>query len=159
MVSDPFDPERFVQAQRGVYDTALQELRAGRKRSHWIWFIFPQVAGLGMSATSRRYSLTGLEEARAYLAHPLLGQRLREATTALLAQRASASAVLGELDALKFRSSMTLFALADPAEPILPGRWSASSAAKPIRARGNCSTHPIPTLDRQIQSPVHVQPG
>src|SRR5690606_22427723 len=78
----------------------------------------PQVAGLGMSATSRRYSLTGLEEARAYLAHPLLGPRLREAVTALLDQRAGASAVLGELDALKFRSSMTLFALADPAEPI-----------------------------------------
>ena len=117
MASDPFDLERFVQAQQGVYDTALQELRAGRKRSHWIWFIFPQVAGLGMSATSRRYSLTGLEEARVYLAHPLLGPRLREAVTALLDQRAGASAVLGELDALKFRSSMTLFALADPAEP------------------------------------------
>lgn len=117
MKTDEFRLSRFVEAQQGSYATALQELRSGRKRSHWIWFIFPQLRGLGRSAMSEEYGLTGLAEARAYLAHPLLGQRLREAAGVMLAhQRLGASAVLGELDALKFRSCLTLFSLADPSE-------------------------------------------
>jgi uncharacterized protein (DUF1810 family) len=112
------DVERFVAAQDGVYDTALAELRAGRKRTHWMWFVFPQIAGLGSSPTARRYALCGLDEARAYLAHPVLGPRLREASRALLAVRGrSAEQILGYPDDLKLRSSMTLFARAadDPA--------------------------------------------
>jgi len=110
---------RFREAQVQWYATALRELRAGKKRSHWVWFVFPQLKGLGCSANAERYGLSGLAEARAYLADALLGQRLRECTAAMLAhQSLGASAVLGELDALKFRSCLTLFALADPGEPV-----------------------------------------
>lgn len=117
MDADTFDLARFVSAQAHAYATALEEIRAGRKRSHWIWFVFPQLGGLGTSPTSLRYGLSGLAEARAYLAHPVLGERLREATAAMLAHAPrTADAVLGELDALKFRSCLTLFALADPSE-------------------------------------------
>ncbi len=115
------DLQRFVDAQDrgGTYDQALRELRAGRKTSHWMWFVFPQVAGLGRSTTAQRYAIADLEEARAYLAHPALGPRLREATQALMAHGAtSAEAVLGGIDALKLRSSMTLFARAEPDEPL-----------------------------------------
>lgn len=113
------DLERFVDAQAGTYDQALAELRAGRKTSHWMWWVFPQVAGLGMSDTSRTYAVAGLAEARAYLRHDVLGPRLRECCRALLAlQDVSATRVLGEIDAIKLRSSMTLFAVADPAEPV-----------------------------------------
>ena len=110
--------ERFVEAQAGVYDTALAELRAGRKRSHWMWFVFPQIAGLGHSATAQRYAIAGLDEARAYLAHPVLGPRLAEAAQALLGvEGRSAAEIMGYPDDLKLRSSMTLFAEAadDPA--------------------------------------------
>jgi uncharacterized protein (DUF1810 family) len=112
------DLDRFVTAQDGVHDTALAELRAGRKRSHWMWFVFPQIAGLGTSPTARRYAISGLGEARAYLAHPVLGPRLAEACRALLAvEGRSAEQILGHPDDLKLRSSMTLFARAadDPA--------------------------------------------
>jgi uncharacterized protein (DUF1810 family) len=115
---DPFDLARFVRAQRDVYETALAELRSGRKRSHWMWFVFPQVAGLGRSATAQRYAVTGLPEARAYAAHPLLGPRLRDAADAAAAAPASSAADLfGDVDAVKARSSMTLSARAsdDPA--------------------------------------------
>lgn len=113
------DLERFVDAQAGTYDQALAELRAGRKTSHWMWWVFPQVAGLGMSDTSRTYAVAGLAEARAYLRHDVLGPRLRECCRTLLAlQDVSATRVLGEIDAIKLRSSMTLFAVADPAEPV-----------------------------------------
>jgi len=116
---DAFRLARFRRAQENTYATALEELRSGRKRSHWIWFVFPQLKGLGHSANSEEYGLGGLDEARAYLADPLLGQRLREATGAMLAHRSSrAAAVLGELDALKFRSCLTLFSLADPSEQV-----------------------------------------
>jgi uncharacterized protein (DUF1810 family) len=103
--------ERFVEAQHGVYPQALAELRQGEKRSHWMWFVFPQLAGLGHSEMARAYALADLIEARAYLAHPLLGPRLRESTAAMLAWagRRSAERVLGLVDALKVRSSMTLF--------------------------------------------------
>lgn len=101
--------ERFVRTQEGTYDRALAELRAGRKESHWMWFVFPQLAGLGRSETARFYAIEGLEEARAYLAHPVLGPRLHEATAAVTAASGSAEAVLGPVDAVKLRSSMTLF--------------------------------------------------
>jgi uncharacterized protein (DUF1810 family) len=110
--------DRFVQAQDGVYDDALAELTAGRKRTHWMWFIFPQIAGLGSSATAQRYAIRSLDEARAYLAHPVLGPRLRECAQALLSVPGrSAREILGHPDDLKLRSSMTLFARAadDPA--------------------------------------------
>ena len=104
---------RFLAAQRDVYPAALAELRAGHKRGHWMWFIFPQLAGLGHSSTAQYYALHSLEEARAYLAEPTLGPRLSECTSALLAlQGLSAEAILGPVDALKLRSSMTLFGLA-----------------------------------------------
>jgi uncharacterized protein (DUF1810 family) len=102
--------DRFVDAQAPVYAAALDELRGGRKRSHWMWFIFPQLAGLGRSETARFYAIHSLEEARAYLAHPLLGPRLRQCTEAALGHaQAGAEALFGTVDALKFRSSMTLF--------------------------------------------------
>ena len=113
-MTDPYDLQRFVAAQdaHGTYDTALAELRAGRKTSHWMWFVFPQAAGLGRSAMARKYAIADLDEARAYLAHPTLGPRLREAAEAMLANAGakSAEAVLGGVDAMKLRSSMTLFA-------------------------------------------------
>jgi len=113
---DPFDLARFVQAQEGCHDEALAEIRAGRKRTHWSWFVLPQVAGLGSSAMSQRYAISGLAEARAYLAHPVLGARLRECVAAMNAHggHRSAQAVLGDIDALKFRSCLTLFAKAAP---------------------------------------------
>lgn len=110
---DPFALARFVAAQQGSYDQALAELRAGRKRSHWIWFVLPQLRGLGLSAMSERYGIDGLAEARAYLAHPLLGARLRECVAALLSHGSrSATEILGEVDAMKLRSCLTLFAQA-----------------------------------------------
>jgi uncharacterized protein (DUF1810 family) len=110
---------RFVDAQSsGTYEQALGELRAGRKQGHWIWFVFPQIAGLGRSEMSRHYAISGLDEARAYLAHPVLGPRLVEAAQALLDLPGDdAVAVLGSIDATKLRSSMTLFAAAG-SEPV-----------------------------------------
>lgn len=117
-MADDFDLERFVAAQDGVYDAALAELRAGRKTGHWIWFVFPQVAGLGRSEMSRIYAIGSLAEARAYLAHSILGPRLRECVAAVLATRGrSANEMLGSIDAVKLRSSMTLFLRADPDSP------------------------------------------
>ena len=102
--------ERFVSAQGPIYTQALAELRRGSKESHWMWFVFPQVAGLGSSPMARLYAIGSLEEARAFLAHPLLGPRLRESTDAVLAHRGrTAEAIFGKVDAMKFRSSMTLF--------------------------------------------------
>jgi len=120
-VPDPFELERFVEAQAGVYARVRGELERGEKRSHWMWFIFPQLLGLGASPMARRYAIRSLEEARAYLAHPVLGPRLHECVGALLAlEGRSAEEVLGGVDALKLRSSMTLFALADPGETAFP---------------------------------------
>ena len=116
---DPFDLQRYVDAQADVFDRALAELRAGSKESHWMWFIFPQLAGLGHSPTARRYALRDLDEARAYLQHAVLGPRLLECCRCLLAIRAkSATEILGYPDDLKLNSSMTLFSLVDgaPAE-------------------------------------------
>ena len=119
---DPYDLDRFVAAQDagGTYDQAVAELRRGRKTSHWMWFVFPQIAGLGRSPTAQRYAIASLAEAEAYLAHPVLGPRLREfaGVVAGLSDAASAEDVLGVTDALKLRSSMTLFARAAPDEPV-----------------------------------------
>lgn len=115
--ADPFNLKRFIDAQRADYDRALAELRAGRKSSHWIWYIFPQMKGLGFSEASCFYGLSGLDEARAYLAHPILGPRLRACVDAMLALNGEAEEILGGVDALKFRSSMTLFSVAAPDHP------------------------------------------
>lgn len=119
MSADRFDLERFVAAQRTVYDDVIEELRRGRKTSHWIWFIFPQVAGLGHSATSQRYAIGSLAEAKAYLERPILGPRLRESAALLLGVPGRiAEEILGQVDARKVRSSMTLFRRAAPDEPV-----------------------------------------
>ncbi len=107
---DPHDLNRFLIAQEGVYEQALAELKDGRKRTHWMWFIFPQIEGLGSSPTARRYAIKGMDEAGAYLVHPKLGARLVECTEAVLGLRGgSVSEIFGYPDDLKFRSSMTLF--------------------------------------------------
>lgn len=113
------DLQRFLDAQDGSYPQALAELRRGRKTSHWIWWVFPQIAGLGQSPTSREYAVADLGEARDYVRHPVLGPRLREAAHLLLAAPGDDPvAILGGIDAVKVRSSMTLFAAADPDEPV-----------------------------------------
>ncbi len=118
-MDDRFHLQRFVDAQEPVYESVLEELRAGRKRSHWMWFIFPQIAGLGHSSMAQRYALSSLDEAVAYLGHPVLGPRLREcATVVARIEDRSIADILGAPDDLKFRSSMTLFAQAAPDEPI-----------------------------------------
>ena len=120
-MADPYRLERFVTAQKegGTYNAAVDELRAGRKRSHWMWFVFPQIAGLGQSPTSRHFAISSLDEARAYLAHPVLGPRLIDAAqiVAELDGR-TADEIFGGIDATKLRSSMTLFAYVDSANPI-----------------------------------------
>jgi uncharacterized protein (DUF1810 family) len=111
--TDPYDLERFVKAQAPVFATVLDELRAGRKRSHWMWFVFPQLKGLGHSPTAQFYGIAGRDEARAYLAHPVLGPRLERATrTVIEADAPSLHAIFGSPDDMKFRSSMTLFSRA-----------------------------------------------
>jgi uncharacterized protein (DUF1810 family) len=118
-VSDPFDLRRFVDAQAHTYDQALAELRAGAKRTHWMWFVFPQIEGLGRSGMAQRYAIRDLAEAKAFAAHPVLGARLRESARALTAlDTEDADAVLGPIDAMKLRSSMTLFTRAVPDEPV-----------------------------------------
>jgi uncharacterized protein (DUF1810 family) len=119
VMADPHDLQRFLDAQAGVYDGAAAELRAGRKTGHWMWFVFPQIAGLGRSPTAQHYAIASLDEARAYLAHPVLGTRLRECARILTElPGASAEEIFGGIDAMKLRSSMTLFARADPDEPL-----------------------------------------
>jgi uncharacterized protein (DUF1810 family) len=119
-VSGPYNVERFVAAQNagGTYDQAAEELRRGRKTSHWMWFVFPQIAGLGRSETARRYAISSLEEAKAYVGHPVLGARLIEcAGIVARLQDKTAREVFGEVDAQKLHSSMTLFHEAAPNEP------------------------------------------
>jgi uncharacterized protein (DUF1810 family) len=112
---DPYNLKRFVHAQERIYPRVLAELRAGQKRSHWMWFIFPQIAGLGWSPTSRLYAIRDEDEARAYLAHPVLGERLREcAEEVLRVTGRSAEDIFGSIDAVKLRSSATLFAAVSP---------------------------------------------
>jgi len=118
---DAYDLQRFVAAQDagGTYERATAELRAGRKTSHWMWFVFPQIVGLGYSPASRTYAISSLDEARAYLAHPVLGARLIECATILAGLPGrTAEQIFGEVDALKLRSCITLFIRAAPGEPL-----------------------------------------
>lgn len=118
-MSEAVDLERFVIAQQRDYPRALGELKAGQKRSHWIWYVFPQLRGLGRSEMAQRYGLADLTEARAYLAHPVLGPRLQECARALLTHSGrSARQIMGTPDDLKLRSSMTLFHAADPSQAL-----------------------------------------
>ena len=118
MSVDPYDLSRFVSAQAGMFDAALEELRAGRKRTHWMWFVFPQLKGLSASPTAQFYGLSGLDEATAYIEHPVLGPRLEAAVDAVQASGApSLHALFGSPDDLKFCSAMTLFAVAAPDGP------------------------------------------
>jgi uncharacterized protein (DUF1810 family) len=115
-VSGSYDLQRFIRAQDGLYETALAELRSGSKQSHWMWFIFPQLAELGRSPTAKYYGIASIDEARAYLEHPLLGSHLRQCAEATLpwSDRRSAEQILGRVDALKLRSSFTLFDIVEP---------------------------------------------
>ncbi len=140
-MNDPFDLQRFVDAQDdgAAYTTALREVRAGRKRSHWIWFVYPQIAGLGVSPTSQHFAISGLAEAVAYLQHPVLGARLRECAQAVLElDTTDPVAVFGPVDAQKLRSSMTLFAAADPDQPVF----------RAVLDRFFAGAHDPATLDR-----------
>jgi len=115
LTTDPYNLARFLEAQAGAYEVALDEIRRGRKRTHWMWFIFPQLAGLGSSHTATFYAISGLAEARAYLEHPVLARRLEACATAVsMHADASADRILGAVDALKLRSSLTLFEVAGP---------------------------------------------
>jgi uncharacterized protein (DUF1810 family) len=112
-----FDLNRFVTAQESCYDTVISELKAGDKRSHWMWFVFPQIAGLGTSVTARRYAITSMAEAKAYLSHPLLGSRLQECVSLLLQiQGKTAYQILSTPDDMKLQSCLSLFSLASPEE-------------------------------------------
>jgi uncharacterized protein (DUF1810 family) len=118
-MADPFNLQRFLDAQSPAYERARRELEIGRKRSHWMWFIFPQIAGLGQSPMSIRFAIASLDEAQAYLAQPVLGARLRECARLTLAvESKTARDIFGSIDEVKFRSSMTLFARAAPGEEL-----------------------------------------
>ena len=115
-MSDPYDLQRFIRAQDGIYEAVLEELRSGSKQSHWMWFIFPQLAQLGRSATAKYYGISCFEEAAAYLAHAVLGPRIRQSLEALLpwCGHRTAEQIFGSIDALKLRSSLTLFGRVEP---------------------------------------------
>ena len=131
---DPNKLQRFLDAQSSTYLGALAELRAARKTGHWIWFIFPQIRGLGQSPTSIYYAIASLAEAEAYLAEPTLGARLIECTTAVLASSRTAQQIFGDLDAMKFRSSMTLFARTSGAPPVFQQALDKFFAGQPDQA-------------------------
>ncbi len=134
-MSDPHDLQRFVDAQQSIYDRALAELNAGHKQSHWMWFIFPQIAGLGHSDMARRYAIKDADEATAYLEHPLLGPRLEQCAQALLAHaERPARQILGSPDDMKLRSSMTLFAAVAPERETFQAVLDAFFAADPDSA-------------------------
>ncbi len=140
--SDPFDLDRFVQAQAADYERAFAEIRSGRKRSHWMWYIFPQIDGLGFSSTSRRYSIKSLAEAEAYLNHPVLGPRLVECAEAVLnVEGRSALEIFGSPDDMKLRSSATLFASVAPAGSVfarlINKYYNGQPDVKSLRLLGN----------------------
>ncbi|MEG3143266.1 DUF1810 domain-containing protein [Sphingomonas sp. RT2P30] len=139
-MEDRFDLNRFVAAQAGVYDRARAELMAGQKRSHWMWFVFPQLAGLGSSPMAQRYAISSLDEARAYLDHPLLGARYAACVAALAAlpPNATARGVFGEVDAMKLCSSLTLFAAARPSASLDAAivRWCGAPDARTLALLG-----------------------
>ena len=129
---DPFHLQRFVDAQARNYNQALEELRAGRKASHWMWYVFPQIVGLGSSAMAQAYAIGSLAEAQAYLEHPTLGQRLRDCVRATLSlEGRSARQVFGSPDDMKFRSSLTLFREAAPGDPLFQAALDAYFAGEP----------------------------
>jgi len=134
-MTDPYDLQRFVDAQEGIFDTALAELKAGSKQSHWMWFIFPQLADLGRSPTAKYFGISALDEARAYLAHRLLGQHLHQSVEALLpwAGKRSPEQILGPVDTLKLRSSLTLFDRVAPAS-VFASALKAFFDSKPDRS-------------------------
>lgn len=136
-MTDPHDLARFLVAQEGVWPRAREEMARGRKTSHWMWFVFPQLSGLDRSETARRYALPSLDAARAYAAHPALGARLREGLALLTAAGDSAEDILGEMDAMKLRSCLTLFALAVPEDPAFDAALS------------RFSTRPVPSRKRR----------
>jgi uncharacterized protein (DUF1810 family) len=134
MNADPFNLRRFLDAQERVIDDVLDELRAGRKTSHWMWFVFPQIKGLGSSSMAQRYALASSDEARAYHEHPVLGARLRECTRLVLeVEGRSVEQIFGYPDDLKFRSCMTLFAQVAPQEPLYRTALEKYFAAEPDR--------------------------
>lgn len=139
MTSDPFDLNRFVDAQQGRYAQALAEIRSGAKRTHWMWFIFPQIAGLGASPTARHFAIRSRAEAKAYLAHPVIGPRYEECTIALQElDGSSAEQVFGAIDAIKLRSSLTLFNSAED-RPIFRAaieRWFGSPDERTVEILG-----------------------
>jgi uncharacterized protein (DUF1810 family) len=146
---DPFDLQRFVDAQRDVFARVEAELREGHKSSHWMWFVFPQIAGLGRSPMARRYAISSATEARAYLAHPLLGPRLRHCTRLVLeTEGRSIEEILGRPDDMKFRSSMTLFAEVTPDKRLLLDALAKYFGGVPDRA----------TLER-LAGPPPAGPG
>ena len=154
--NDPWRLERFVAAQDrgGTYQRAVAELRAGAKVSHWMWFIFPQVAGLGMSSMSREYAISSAEEARAYLAHPVLGPRLRECARIVAdTEDRTAERIFGYIDAVKLRSSMTLFAAAEDAgagDAAAGGAAAGDAAAGDAAAGGAAPGEPGATVFRAV---------
>jgi uncharacterized protein (DUF1810 family) len=152
---DPFDLRRFIDAQEGVYNRALAELQSGQKRTHWMWYIFPQIHGLGRSTTSQYYAIQSQEEARQYLAHPVLGARLRECAATLLALEGhSAQEILGYTDTLKLRSSMTLFAYV--AEE--PGSVFEAVLDKYFQGKQDTRTHDIlRRLENERAFPAHTK--
>jgi uncharacterized protein (DUF1810 family) len=142
MNGDPHDLQRFIDAQESVIDTVRAELQAGRKRSHWMWFVFPQLKGLGSSSMAQHYGLASLEEARAYVQHPLLGARLKECCALMLqVPDRSAHDILGSPDDLKFHSCVTLFGLAAPHEPVfrqcLQRFWAGARDPRTVALCGN----------------------
>ena len=133
--NDPFDLKRFLDAQRANYEEALSELRAGLKQTHWSWYVLPQVSGLGASAMATRYAIRSLAEAKAYLEHPILGARLRECVAAITAHTGlSANQILGEIDAQKFRSCLTLFSEAKSSDPLFGEALNRYFAGRPDTA-------------------------
>ena len=144
---DPYDLKRFISAQEGIYDRVLDELRGGLKRTHWMWYIFPQIDGLGHSPTTRHYAVKSVEEARRYLRHPVLGTRLVESAEAVLAvQGCSVSDIFGYPDDMKLQSSMTLFALvAEPRsvfERVLEKYYQGKRDARTLQIVGNLNKTP-----------------
>jgi uncharacterized protein (DUF1810 family) len=130
--NDPYDLQRFVDAQSGVYEQVCRELEEGRKQSHWMWFIFPQLRGLGHSAMANRYAISSRDEAEAYLAHPLLGTRLRQCTSLVMAlEGRSIEQIFDEPDNLKFHSSMTLFSRVDSESELFTNALKKYFAGKP----------------------------
>lgn len=129
---DSFNLGRFVEAQQSDYSTAIAEIQRGRKQSHWIWFILPQLKGLGRSEISERYGISGISEARAYLEHPVLGQRLVECVKAILSHKmVPVESILGDVDALKFRSCLTLFSKAEPSSQLFLSALQQCFGGKP----------------------------